>query len=227
MPQLLRISEKNNMEFLSHRHETVCFTGHRPDGFRDTSFFSEWVMTNTIKMLLTLLTADAYKRGARYFITGMAAGVDIWAGEILLHMKRELPDIHLIAAVPYPGHEYSIRSKDKPLLYAIGDAADAVVCVSDAYSDWCFLRRNDYMLKASSAVLGIIRREKGGTVYTLKNAGKYGVSRRIINLSDYRLLIPLLERYPECCRMMSVAQRYDFWKEHQRLLYQCGLFSED
>lgn len=227
MPQLLRANENNNMEFLEHRDQTVCFTGHRPEKFLNDDLYPESAVINGIKCLLTMMTADAYQRGARYFITGMARGVDLWAGEILLYMKRFLPDVHIVAAVPCPGHEKGMRADDKPIMYQTAAAADAVICVSPAYSAGCFHERNDYMLRASSAVLGVIHDEKGGTAYTLRNAVRYCVQRRIVDIRDYRRMFPLFERYPECCLMVTPAQRYALWEKHPRVLYQCGLFSED
>lgn len=41
------------------------------------------------------------------FITGMARGVDIWAAEIVLKLRKEHGDIKLICASPYEGFEKS------------------------------------------------------------------------------------------------------------------------
>ena len=227
MPRLLRADEYNDMSFLEHRSETVCFTGHRTEKFLDAPLHSDAVTLNSVKTLLTMMTTDAYDRGARYFITGMARGVDLWAGELLLYMKRFLPDVHIIAAVPHAGHERSIGGSDRELMYSIAEAADAVVCVCDRYNSRCFLLRNDYMLKASSAVLGVIHENAGGTAYTLNNAVKYCVQRRVVDVRNYMRMIPLLDRFPECYRMYMPSQRYAFWEKNPRVLYQCGLCSED
>lgn len=227
MPQLIRSPEDNDMSFTEHRSETVCFTGHRTEKFLDKPIGNETVTINTIRSVLTMMIADAYDRGARYFITGMARGVDLWAGEELLYMKRFLPDVHIIAAVPHPAHEKSIHGSEADIMYAIGNAADAVVCVSEQYTNWCFLRRNDYMLKHSSAVLGVVHTNDSGTAYTLEKAAKYGTKKRIADVRDYRRMIPLMERYPEVYRMTRPSQRYAFWEYRPRLLYQCGLFSQE
>ena len=227
MPQLIRLPENNDMTFTEHYNETVCFTGHRTEKFLDAPIVDENVTINTIRSILTMMIADAYERGARYFITGMARGVDLWAGEELLYMKRFLPDVHIIAAVPHPAHEKSIHGSEADIMYAIGNAADAVVCVSEQYTNWCFLRRNDYMLRHSSAVLGVIHKNEGGTAYTLKNAAKYGTQKRIADVTDYMYMTPLMERYPEVYRMTLPSQRYAFWEQNPRLLYQCGLFSQE
>ncbi len=226
MQELIRDSKYNDMSFLNHRSETVCFTGHRTEKFLDNVFLSEEATLNTIKTLLALMTADAYSRGAKYFITGMARGVDLWAGELLLYMQSFLPDVHIIAAVPHPKHERSFNKRDKELLYRIGNAADAVICVSPQTGNWCYLKRNDYMLANSAAVLGVIHTSKGGTAYTLKKASSFSVKSHIIDVRDYKYLSPLLERYPEIYRLSLPSQRYAFWEKNPRLLYQCGLYKE-
>lgn len=227
MLKLIRDEQYNDMTFLQHKNKTVCFTGHRTQKFLDYMPIPEKIILNSIKTLLTLMTADAYDRGARYFLTGMAYGVDLWAGELLLYMKRFLPDLHIIAAVPHKGHENSFYGKEKELLYKIGDASDAVVCVSEKPSRWCFLKRNDYMLEHSDAVLGVLHVNEGGTAYTLQKAAKAHIPRRIIDVQDYRYLIPILEHFPEIGRLSLPSQQYAFWEKNPMLLYQCGLFKED
>lgn len=227
MQKLLRDDGYNNMTFLTHKDETVCFTGHRTEKFLNNIFLSKEVTINSIKTLLALMTADAYDRGARYFITGMANGIDLWAGELLLYMKCFLPDVHIIAAVPHPNHERRFYANEKELLYRIGDEADAVICVSPSYTKWCFLKRNDYMLENSGAVLGVIHTDEGGTAYTLKKASKMLIQRRMIDVREYDRLTPMLKRFPEICRLALPSQQYAFWEKNPRLLYQCGLFKED
>ncbi|MGN0630528.1 MAG: hypothetical protein ACI4JN_04290, partial [Ruminococcus sp.] len=116
MQTILRDEIYNDMTFMENRHLTVCFTGHRTEKYLDAPLHSEKVTLCAVKTLLTLMTADAYARGARYFITGMARGVDLWAGEILLYMKRFLPEVHIIAAIPQPNHENSFHGREKQLL---------------------------------------------------------------------------------------------------------------
>lgn len=226
MHNLLRNDNDNDMSFQNHTDLTACFTGHRPEKFLDAPLHSDEVTLRSVKTLLTMLTADAYSRGTRYFITGMARGIDLWAGEILLYMKRFLPNLHIIAALPYPGHENTFHGKDAELLYAVGDAADAVICTSDAYNKWCFLKRNDYMLKYSSLLLGVIHKDESGTSYTINKAAEKGISSRIVDVKEYRRMIPFLDRCPEAYMMITAAQRYAFWEKNPRILYQCGLLKE-
>ena len=38
-------------------------------------------------------------------LSGMARGVDIWAAEIVLNLRKKNKDLHLICASPYEGFE--------------------------------------------------------------------------------------------------------------------------
>ncbi len=227
MPQLLRDMQYNDMAFQHYPEQTVCFTGHRPQKFLDTPLHSPEVTLNSIKSLLTLLIADTYEQGTRFFITGMAKGIDLWAGEILLYMQQFLPDLHIIAAVPHADHETGFYGEEAKLLYRIGNAADAVICISQTPSKYCFLKRNDYMLRYAETLLAVQHTNEGGTAYTMEKAKKKGLRQRILDLTDYSRLIPILERHPEIYRMHMPSQQYAFWQKYPRLLYQCGLLHEE
>lgn len=45
----------------------------------------------------------AIENGFTTFITGMARGTDLWAGQIVMERKRQDTHLHLICAIPYPG----------------------------------------------------------------------------------------------------------------------------
>ena len=71
-----------------------CFTGHRPQKLRRAE--------NDIKKDLEEAIKKAISGGYCTFITGMAYGVDIWAGEIVVRLRESNPELHLIAAIQYP-----------------------------------------------------------------------------------------------------------------------------
>ena len=80
-------------------NKRACFTGHRPEKLTRTE--------GEIKAELEVAIIEAITEGYRTFITGMARGVDIWAGEMVLKVKKEFPayDIKLICAFPYEGFD--------------------------------------------------------------------------------------------------------------------------
>lgn len=75
----------------------VCFTGHRPEKLLRTQ--------EEIQQELEICIRQAIQDGFPIFITGMAQGVDLWAAEIVLALRREGQPVKLVCAVPFEGCE--------------------------------------------------------------------------------------------------------------------------
>lgn len=149
----------NEAELRLHR---CCFTGHRPEKLNRSEV--------EIKKDLEGAILQAIDDGFVTFITGMARGVDIWAGEIILQLRKNNPNLHLIAASPYDGFE-SRWSADWQRRYKdILDQADLVRFVCDGYSKSCFQIRNEWMVNRSARVIAVYNGEPGGTRNTIEYA---------------------------------------------------------
>ena len=79
------------------RIATCCFTGHLPEKLS--------VPAEIVIRKLEDAIEEAFSDGFIFYITGMAKGVDIWAAEAVLQLKKEYPHIKLICAVPFDGFE--------------------------------------------------------------------------------------------------------------------------
>lgn len=62
------------------RIATCCFTGHRPEKLNVPEEFVIRKLKDAIE--------DAFTDGFINFITGMAKGVDIWAAEAVVELKK-------------------------------------------------------------------------------------------------------------------------------------------
>jgi len=137
-----------------------CFTGHRPGKLH--------VSETQIKHTLAAAIECAYADGYRTFITGMAQGVDIWAGELVLEFKSIHPDIHIICALPHPDFEKR-WSKDWQQRYnAILAQADLTKTVCDIFSYGAYQKRNEWMVNHSARVIAVYNGEAGGTRNTIE-----------------------------------------------------------
>ncbi len=70
------------------REKTVCFTGHRPEklpGYGET----ENASLNVIRSMLYYQIYQSAEEGYKYFISGLARGVDLWAAEYVLEVKTD------------------------------------------------------------------------------------------------------------------------------------------
>lgn len=143
---------------------SCCFTGHRPEKLN--------VSEECAKELLEREINKAIDDGFRIFITGMSRGIDLWAAEIVLKLKKEFSDIKLICAIPFYGFEKRWQLKDKKLYYLIINKADESHFICYSYNSLCFQIRNMWMVDHSERVIAFYNGKRGGTKNTIDYANK-------------------------------------------------------
>lgn len=149
------------------RKNTVCFTGHRPEKLH----MAEKEVIDRLKTEIE----QAYVEGYFCFISGMARGVDIWAAEIVLELRKMHPEVSLVCAVPYPDFEKRWAKKWQDRYAAILAAADHVVYIGTAHSRRIYQQRNEWMCGRSSLVIAVWNGQPSGTGNTVAYAKKTGV----------------------------------------------------
>ncbi len=145
-----------------------CFTGHRPEKLG--------MSENDAKALLKAALDKAISDGYRFFISGMARGIDMWAADLVLQAREQNPDIHLICIIPYNGFEKSWADSEKSAYNRIIEQADSVEFVLSHYSKSSFQLRNTKMVDRSSRVIAAYNGEKGGTKNTVNYAKRKGAA---------------------------------------------------
>lgn len=158
------------------RLHRCCFTGHRPEKLKMAE-------SDIIKGLRGAID-DAIAEGFSTFISGMARGVDIWAGEAVLKLRDAGAPIRLICAVPYPGFESRWSPNWRERYHAILDTADLVRYVSPKYSAECFQRRNEWMVDHAARVIAVYNGEPSGTRNTVRYAQSKGVNVVIVEACE-------------------------------------------
>lgn len=154
------------------RLRRCCFTGHRPQKLRRAE--------SEIKRDLEEAIRKAVSVGYSTFITGMAYGVDIWAGEIVVRLRELNPELHLIAAIPFP--DFCARwSNDWKRQYdALLEKADLIKYICPSYNAGAYQRRNEWMVDHSAHVIAVFNGQKSGTKNTIDYAQKREVEVEII-----------------------------------------------
>ena len=155
------------------RLRRCCFTGHRPGKLHASE--------KQIKSALRSAVESTYADGFRTFITGMAQGVDIWAGELVLEFKSSHPDIRIICALPHPDFEKKWSKEWQHRYNAILSQADLIITVCDSFSYSAYQKRNEWMVNHSARVIAVYNGETGGTRNTIEYAKKQGVSLVMID----------------------------------------------
>lgn len=154
------------------RMRRCCFTGHRPEKLAVDETTAEKMLEEAIRKSII--------EGYRTFISGMARGIDIWAAQIVIKLKNEGADIHLICASPFEGFEDSWSSHWKEKYRTILKEADVVKYISPSYNRSCFQIRNEWMVDHSNRVIAFYNGEPGGTLNTINYAQRKNVE--VINL---------------------------------------------
>lgn len=176
--------------------KTLTFTGHRP---KDLGGYNENnPVAHNVKAQLKSLIVQAYDRGYRKFITGMAPGVDQWAGEILVELKKTHEDITIVAAVPFASQATIWPEHGQKRWYSLLDNCDEIYIVDKgddkAYTveevrslsqtqepepKYMIVRklqeRNVWMVDRADSVLAIWRGTDGGTGNCVRYAQSKGV----------------------------------------------------
>ena len=142
------------------REVSCAFTGHR-------ELLEDFLEKNLLKTIESLL-----KKGVNTFYCGMAKGFDLLAGETILNLKKKYPNIKLVACVPYYGQEKGFSEKDKKRYVNLLKKADEKVLLSEIYYKGCLLERNRYIVDKSKYLIAYLKKDTGGTAYTVRYAIK-------------------------------------------------------
>lgn len=168
------------------KEKAVCFTGHRPEKIMRVAGIDEPAV-EMIKSMLYYQIYRAAEEGYEFFISGLARGVDMWAAEYVIDLKKKYPRMKLICAKPFENHQKSFHGKDLWELMNVLRHADEVVTVSREYSKNCYRLRNYYMVDNSSRLIAVVENFRSGTGQTINYARKKGIDIKMINISDYAL----------------------------------------
>lgn len=149
------------------RKHLCCFTGHRPEKLKTPEERLEMLLEEEIKKAIAC--------GFTTYITGMAKGTDIVAGEIVLHLREQDDRLKLICALPHPGFGLHWGGSWTKRFDRVLAAADLVRTICPRFSYASYQTRNEWMVNHSSLVIGVFNGERGGTKNTLDYAQRTGV----------------------------------------------------
>lgn len=168
-------------------NKTVCFSGHRPEKLPGRGIDSR-EETIFIKKLLRTKIERYISEGYTRFLSGTARGIDLWAAQIVLEIKKSNSEIELICVKPVPNQGCNFPDKDRKLYDYVIARADNVICTSEGYSKDCYYVRNKYMVDSSSLLIAFVKNYRSGTGQTINYAKKTGKITDITDLSDLNLL---------------------------------------
>lgn len=160
---------KPNLTYEGAPHMNIAFTGHRPESL---PFALDSNAYHRFEILLWHEICSRIESGYDTFYCGVARGIDIICGEIVLAEKSNRnPDLKLICVIPFKEQAQSWNTHWKKRYFDILGQADKVVQVSGSYWPGCYFARNRYMEDNCDLVIAVYNgKEKGGTAYTINYA---------------------------------------------------------
>lgn len=149
------------------KEKTVCFTGHR----------KLLEPRQNVEKKLEDVVRECIAKGARTFIAGGAIGFDTIAAQLILRLRSELPNIYLALALPCPPEQQTLMWTDeqKAEYYEILRNANFTKIVSERFTKGCMYARNRLMVDRSGILICYLRKNSGGTYYTVNYGKKKGI----------------------------------------------------
>lgn len=139
-----------------------AFTGHRKD-FGDFD-----------KGLLDRVILNLIHGGTDEFLCGMALGFDLAAAEIVLKYKKIYP-VRLIACIPCEEQSKFFNEKTAEKYHRILGCCDDRIVLAPRYFSGCMHARDRFMVDNCDVLVCYLRKNYGGTFYTVSYAKKRGV----------------------------------------------------
>ena len=168
-------------------NRTCCYTGHRPQ-YYTFKFNESHPDCIKVKELIREETIKAIESEYKFFVAGGALGVDTWAAEIVLELKKTYPKIKLIIAVPCLNQDKVWINDSMKRYRKILEKADKVVYVSEEEYKPSLNQmdnRNKFMVDKSSLVIAVFSGINSGTKNAVDYAKVNDKRIAIINPMDF------------------------------------------
>lgn len=144
-------------EFNINKETAVAVSGHR---FLQEDFNKE---------LLEKVFIELIEKGYDTFLVGMAVGFDMACFKVLEKLRKENP-IKIVACIPCLKQSLKYSFYQKLEYSRMVKSADQKIVLQEEYDNYCMLRRNDFMINNASVLVAYIRKNTGGTAYTVRKA---------------------------------------------------------
>lgn len=153
--------------------KTACFTGHR---------IIKKALYSLIEKELKNIIINLIAQGIIYYGVGGSIGFDTLSALTILSLKKDYPQIKLILVLPCKNQPQYWNSNDVLTYNKILKQADKIVYISEHYTNYCMLQRNEHLVKNSSYCISYLNENKGGTAYTVAKAKDLGLI--VYNIAD-------------------------------------------
>lgn len=161
----------------------ICFSGPRPSKLPYGGDKNAPAILEIGRRLEDAVRA-AVLDGKTAFLNGCMAGFDVMAGETVLRLKKEYPQIQCITVAPFRVGYFNNRNWDaewKQRALALYRASDLAFPLYETYHKRVYYERNDFLVAHAGGLICYNTGTGGGTAYTCRAAKEKRM--RIVNLA--------------------------------------------
>lgn len=156
--------------------QSCTITGCNPQRFK-FKYNEEAPLCQKIKAAITEEVKKLYTAGVKLFYVGCAVGVDTWAAEIVLELKKQadFSDIELFSAIAFPEQADSFKPNQKKRNQRILSQCTYMEVISRHYSPVAYKRLNYYLVDNSQYLIAVHDKdnsERSGLIQMLNYALK-------------------------------------------------------
>lgn len=164
--------------------KTCCFTGHRPQSLPFRYNENDIRCVKLKQRLYDEILRMISENNISHFISGMALGVDTYAAEIVLELKKQWMQIILECAIPCENQSEKWKERDRDRYFGIIEKCDKETLLQTQYTSDCMEKRNKYIVDHSDYVIAVWDGSPSGTGKTVRYAQAQNKPVIIINPNE-------------------------------------------
>lgn len=140
---------------------------------------------NLIKKAIEKRLIQLVEEGLEWVLITGQLGVELWAGEAVLNIQKEYPNLHLAVITPFLEQESNWNEKNQEYYHYILSQADFVETISKQkyISPMQFKNRDRFLLDKSNGLLIVYDEEQEGSIKYFYNEAK-----RYQEKHDYQIM---------------------------------------
>lgn len=140
---------------------SCVITGHNPQRFK-FKYNEQAPLCKAIKAAIAEEVKTLYSKDVRLFYVGCAVGIDTWAAEIVLELRKQADysGIELFCAMPFPEHAERFTAGQKVRYQSILNRCTYKEVVNREYSPASYKRLNYFMVDKSQYLIAVYDQDK-------------------------------------------------------------------
>jgi uncharacterized phage-like protein YoqJ len=155
---------------------SCAIAGHSPQRFK-FKYNEQAPLCRAVKAAITEEVKTLYSKDVKLFYVGCAVGIDTWAAEIVLELRKQADysGIELFCAMPFPGHAERFTAGQKRRYERILSQCTYKEVIGREHSPVSYKRLNYFMVDKSQYLIAVYdqdKSERSGLVQTVNYAVK-------------------------------------------------------